>query len=270
VKKYFLFLFGAVFVVWGCATSSDVQRVQSRLDHKLSGLQTEVAKLQNELSTGLEESKALRKVQADSGADLSEMREEIKKLRGAVEELRHNLESLRADRGGKDAKLDDLALRIAFIENFIGVGKKPEGGSAEKKDEKQASKDEAGIKPDRESFYSSAYEEFKEGKYEEARNNFKRYIEQYPRTDLTDNAQFWIGESYYLENQFEKAILEYEKVIKNHPDGDKVPAAILKQGMAFQNLGDKTSAKLLFDKVIKEYPNTSQAKIAKAKLAEVK
>jgi TolA-binding protein len=36
------------------------------------------------------------------------------------------------------------------------------------------------------------------------------------------------------------------------------------------NLGDKTSSKLLLQQVIKDYPNTNQARIARAKLQEIK
>ena len=57
---------------------------------------------------------------------------------------------------------------------------------------------------------------------------------------------------------------------KNFPEGNKVPYALLKQGISFLNLGDKASAKLLLQQVAKDFPNTSQARIARAKLLEVK
>ncbi|MGZ6291594.1 MAG: tetratricopeptide repeat protein, partial [Syntrophales bacterium] len=46
--------------------------------------------------------------------------------------------------------------------------------------------------------------------------------------------------------------------------------ALLKQGFAFLNIGDKSSAKLLLEQVAKNYPGTSQARMARAKLAEIK
>jgi TolA-binding protein len=64
--------------------------------------------------------------------------------------------------------------------------------------------------------------------------------------------------------------LEYEKVIKDYPQGNKVPNALLKQGFSFLNLGDKSSAKLLLEQVAKNYPGTNQARMARAKLAEIK
>ena len=100
------------------------------------------------------------------------------------------------------------------------------------------------------------------------RADFQNFLKQYPDTEYSDNAQFWIGECYYFEKNYEKAILEYDKVAKNYPDGDRVPYALLKQGLSFLNLGDKTGARLLLQQVIKDYPNTNQAKIARAKLLE--
>ena len=123
---------------------------------------------------------------------------------------------------------------------------------------------------DKESLYAAAYELFREGKYEKSREAFETFLKQYPETEFSDNAQFWIGECYYFEKKYEKAIIEYDKVVKNFPEGSKVPYALLKQGLSFLQLGDKASAKLLLQQVIKDYPNTSQARIARTRLAEIK
>ena len=132
-------------------------------------------------------------------------------------------------------------------------------------------KDAAGkAKTDKESLYAAAYELFREAKYDKSREAFENFLKQYPDTEFSDNAQFWIGECYYFEKKYEKAIVEYEKVTKNFPEGNKVPYALLKQGLSFLKLGDKASAKLLLQQVIKDFPNTSQARIARAKLLEIK
>ncbi|MFQ5486070.1 MAG: tetratricopeptide repeat protein, partial [Desulfobacterales bacterium] len=85
-----------------------------------------------------------------------------------------------------------------------------------------------------------------------------------------DNAQFWIGDTYYREKWFEKAILEYQKVIENYPKGNKVPASLLKQGFAFFNIGDKANARLILKELIKKYPQSNETKIAIKKLKEFK
>ena len=93
-------------------------------------------------------------------------------------------------------------------------------------------------------------------------------MKKFPQSDEADNAQFWIGETYYRENWYEKAILEYQKVIENFPKGNKVPAALLKQGMAFTELGDKENARLIFKELVDRFPRSTEAKIATQKLQQ--
>jgi TolA-binding protein len=59
-------------------------------------------------------------------------------------------------------------------------------------------------------------------------------------------------------------------VIKNFPEGNKVPFALYKQGLSFLNLGEKASGKLLLQQVARDYPDTSQARMAREKLLEIK
>jgi tol-pal system protein YbgF len=114
--------------------------------------------------------------------------------------------------------------------------------------------------------YDQAYATYKRGAYEEAREAFNEYIRLHPDTNLTDNAYFWIGESFYEQQKFEQAILEYDKVVQKFPTGDKVASALLKQAFAFDAIGDPTDAKILLKKILREHPSSEQAAIARKKL----
>lgn len=118
--------------------------------------------------------------------------------------------------------------------------------------------------------YKDAYETFQRGDLEGGRRKFEAFLKQYPNTELSDNAQFWIGETYFLKKEFEKAILEYEKVIVKYPEGDKVSSALLKQGLSFLELGDKTNARNLLRRVVERFPQTEQAEIARKRLETLK
>lgn len=119
---------------------------------------------------------------------------------------------------------------------------------------------------DSQALYDSAYALYKQGKHDEARDAFRQYIERFPDTPLTDNAYFWIGESYYDQRQYEQAILEYDKVVQKFSNGDKVPSALLKQAFAFDAINDPVDAKILLKKILREHPASEQAAIAKKKL----
>ncbi|MBN2254993.1 MAG: tol-pal system protein YbgF [Deltaproteobacteria bacterium] len=277
MKRYIVILAGIALVITGCATSKDLRTVShslgtkiSAVEHDLSSMKKEVAHLQ-ETSNQIEtRSKSLSKNQADAGADVITLRDEVRNLRGELETIRNALSVLESSIKGEEAagirgKLDDLSFRIQYVENFIGIGKKSE---QEKEPAKAAEgrKDASGI--DKEKAYADAYDSFKAGNYAEAREKFRTFIKTFPDTEYSDNAQFWIGECFYVDKEYEKAILEYESVIKKYPKGNKVPNAILKQALAFVKLGDNESAKLLFQRVIREYPNTSPARIARKRLSE--
>lgn len=118
--------------------------------------------------------------------------------------------------------------------------------------------------------YKDAYETFLKGDLEGARRKFETFLKLFPNNELSDNAQFWIGETYYLKKDFEKAILEYEKLIAKYPEGDKMPDAMFKQGLAFLELGDKANARNLLKWVIERYPQSDQAEMAKKRLEKIK
>ncbi len=135
---------------------------------------------------------------------------------------------------------------------------------------KEVSADVKGVSTRAGDLYKDAYETLQKGDVEGARRKFEAFLKQYPNTELSDNAQFWIAETYYLKKDYEKSILEYEKAITKYPEGDKVPAALFKQALAFLELGDKTNARNLLKKVIERYPNSDQAQMAKKKLEAIK
>ncbi|MBM4271368.1 MAG: tol-pal system protein YbgF [Deltaproteobacteria bacterium] len=260
-----LLLIVCVIHITGCATTKDLQRVHGEFDGKIAQLKEDNANIRKDIEKINEAIVTSRKSQAEINADVTDIKDNIQKLKGATEQLRKDTSLLKEIK----EKLDNASFKINFIENFLGIGKKENHANGEKPG-KIAAKTTIKGKGNKESAYAAAYESFKEGKYEKARDEFQNFLKQYPDAEYSDNAQFWIGECYYFEKQYEKAILEYEKVVKNYPGGNKVPYALLKQGLSFLNLGDRSSAGLILQRVIKEYPNTNQARIARAKLLEIK
>jgi tol-pal system protein YbgF len=298
LRRYLPILFFiALLLVTGCATTDDLRRVRADINRQIqetnekivsveqgqAPLRDEIAGLRNEIAKTQEAIQPLRGSQAEGRAEITDIREQLQQIRGTTDGLRKDLASASARTGKREEeeklfreKLDNLTFKINFIENFLGIGKNEEPAAAPtEKVGKQlpatTGKDAAGkVRTDKESLYTAAYELFKEAKYEKSREAFETFLKQYPDTEFSDNAQFWVGECYYFEKKYEKAIVEYEKVTKNFPEGGKVPYALLKQGLSFLELGDKASGKLLLQQVTEDYPNTSQARTARAKLLEIR
>jgi len=277
--KKFILLFMIAFssTYTGCATTIDLQETQAKFDTEILTVKEENAGIRKDAEKNNQSIMELRKRIADIAADMTEIRKDMESLKGDREVMGKGESDLKAEFLRKDKEfgaiknlLEQLSSRMNVIDNLLEIGRSrnqmPKGEKGVIDDSKEAITG----KTEKESAYNAAYEAFKEEKYENAREGFHDFLKQYPSTEYSDSAQFWIGESYYFERRYEQAILEYEKVIKDYPQGNKVPNAMLKQGFSFLNIGDKSSAKLLLEQVAKNYPGTTQARMARAKLAEIK
>ena len=259
-------------ILSGCVMQDEFRRTTGILDERIDTLEKRVEQCETDL-------KDIRKRQADNSADVAELRRTVQRLNGAVEELAVDIgkreQRIRAEIPKEaprpdDAKTDALSARIDYIERYLDIGKEaaPSPSPRPPRKEQPAEKDTAKA-PSMEKAYADAYALFKDGKYAKARQQFHAFRESFPRNEYSDNAQYWIGETFYFEKSYEKAILEYQKVIQDYPKGNKVPNALLKQALSFIKLDDTASAKLLLQRVIKDYPGTTPAKIARSRLKEV-
>lgn len=114
--------------------------------------------------------------------------------------------------------------------------------------------------------YNSAYLDLSKGNHQLAAQGFQQFLAQFPQSDLSDNAQYWLGEIYYAQKDNQKAIEEFKKVVENYPRGDKVAAALLKIGYCHFNLGDQTTGKKYLRIVMERFPNSEEARLARTRL----
>ena len=85
-------------------------------------------------------------------------------------------------------------------------------------------------------YFSNAIEKARSEFYLDAINEFTKLNEEFPQSELVDDALYNIGLCYFQMNQFEKAIEYYQKVIDEFPDS---AISILEGGNEF----GKTPAK---------------------------
>jgi tol-pal system protein YbgF len=121
--------------------------------------------------------------------------------------------------------------------------------------------------PDRQ--YEMAYEAYSEDHSNEAIALFKKFLQRYPKHDLADNAQYWIGETYYDMKDYPNAILAFKEVVRLYAEQGKAPDALLKIGYSYLALDDRVNARNYFKRVIKSYPFSEAEAKARAKLKEL-
>ena len=114
--------------------------------------------------------------------------------------------------------------------------------------------------------YQAAFELLKEQRYEPAALAFQQFLVSYPDSELADNAQYWLAESYYVTQQFEEALSSFQTVIDDYPRSRKVPDALLKMGYCNYELERWGEARGALARVGQEYPETTAARLADQRL----
>lgn len=121
--------------------------------------------------------------------------------------------------------------------------------------------------PDPEEDYTQAIRVLRdERNFVKARGLLNGFISKYPTHELADDAQYWIGQSYYQEKNFERAILAFNKVQVDYANGDKAPEALLLEALSFLSIDDRASARELLGQVIAKYPDSGAAATARQRL----
>lgn len=116
--------------------------------------------------------------------------------------------------------------------------------------------------------YDAAFSDFTRGSYSLAREGFEEFLARYPDTDLSDNASYWIGETWYAQGNYQEAVRHFDAVLRTYPDGDIVPGALLKSSNCHLELGERDRALEGYRRLVREYPDSDEAFIAQHKLAE--
>jgi tol-pal system protein YbgF len=97
------------------------------------------------------------------------------------------------------------------------------------------------------------------GAYAEAEIALKSFVEQYPSDPLAGNAQYWLGETYYVRSDFKNAAVAFAAGFQKYPQSSKAPDNLLKLGMSLGQTGRKQDACTAFAQLDKRFPDASQA-----------
>jgi tol-pal system protein YbgF len=111
---------------------------------------------------------------------------------------------------------------------------------------------------------------FRDGDLDGARQGFASFLRDYPNSELSPNARYWLGESHYGKKDYKQAIDSYDRVELDSPQSEKVPSAILKKGYAYLAMKDKKRASSAFKQVVTLYPRSPEAGKASDKLSQLK
>jgi tol-pal system protein YbgF len=118
--------------------------------------------------------------------------------------------------------------------------------------------------------YQAAFNLLKAGRYDQAAKAFQSFLDEYPNGKFADNAQYWLGESYYVTRNFDNAMREFNKLVNEHPDSQKLTHALLKIGYINDELGQEEKAREVLTNLTKNYPQSTAAGLAAKRLERMR
>ena len=242
-----------------CATEEMVKTVQTDMGivrGELRSLSLQVGSLDSLMKAQAEEGKRrwaeLSTDEGDVKQRLGQVQAKLDEAARRLADLAKGLESVRLYGGSRQATPSrGSQSRVSRVDTFAGTPS-PEFVS-----------DVRGL-------YDLASEDMKSGNYSLAISEFSQLLENFPKSDLSDNAGYWLGECHYAQKNFSKAIKAFQRVITDYPDGDKVPAAMLKLGYARLALNHRTKGIRQLRNLIKQFPESDEADLARQRLKAVK
>jgi tol-pal system protein YbgF len=239
VKRYAKFLPVTMLIV-GCATPPPEQ---DPMVQRLTEFDGRLLRIERILSNQSLLEQAQR---------VDSLTNDIRALRGQIEQLQHAQENARTQQRDLYADLDK---RLQAVEARSVAAPAVTGNAAPADDDASS--------------YKRAFDLLKGGKYDEATTAFTQFVAAYPQSALLDNAYYWLGEARYVGKDFTGALRSFKTVIEKFPDSRKLADAWLKIGYCQYELKNWKESRDALKRVTQLAPGTSSSKLAEQRLAKL-
>ena len=254
--------------------------LQDEAGYGASTLESRVARLEKKTQT---------QANSEYARELERLKDDVRKLRGTIEELKNELAQ---HRDAQAQQLADLAARVPG-QSQAAAGSATAGAPASPVVQnpnlpppvaapaRPSAVDAALSAPpqplapppdpmERQKEYEHAFETLKAAKYTDAAAEFQAFVAKYPKGEFSDSAQYWLGEAHYSNRAFVAAREAFKKMLADFPQSAKVADAKLKLGFIEYENQQYPKARELLNEVLKGYPETAAAKMAEKRLERMK
>jgi len=250
-SRAWLGLSGACLVALAMVGCASTPPDQDPVQIKLNDLDTRLARIE-------------RVVANQSLLDLANqsesLRNDLRAMHNDVDLLSNNLEASRKQQRDLYADLDR---RMKILESRGGAGSAAGSGDA---GSGGAGADSSAPASDDKAAYQTAFNLLKDSQYDRAIAAFQKFLIVYSDSSLADNAQYWLGEAYYVNKSYPEAQGAFQRVIDKYPQSRKRPDALLKIGYCQYELKQWDSAKGTLSQVAKQFPDAPAGHLAQQRL----
>jgi tol-pal system protein YbgF len=227
---------------------------------RLEQLQTEVQQLTGKIEEQANLIAEMKKSQSTMYSDLDGRIQGLEKKAEAVRSPAAENAPMQEGSVGTEAK----AAEVPSAAPVTAPEAKPAPASGEASAPASASR----VSPvgDEKQQYQQAYEALRNGHNAQAIAEFNALLSKNPKGEYANNAQYWLGEAYRVNQDVDSARKAFNGVIQNYPGSSKVPDALLKLGTIEIEQKNQTKAREYLTRVTTDFPSSTAARLAAKKL----
>lgn len=182
---------------------------------------------------------------------LEEQAFEIRQLKQTIRSLEKDADAMAAknDRlGASQIAMPDRTPEPAIQKNPLNLDYKPEEPAGMK------TAIPGGVPLDATAKYEQAIANLRSENYEEARVGFQGFLGEHKDHVLAANAQYWLGETYYVQGEYKTAARTFAEGFQTYPDSAKSPDILLKLGMSLAGMGKNGDACVALSQLPVKFP----------------
>jgi tol-pal system protein YbgF len=229
---------------------STLQRRVEQLEEQLVDLQVVIGTLESLAKGGTAPSRdGAPALSASDAGRLDALETQIRALAAQLENLQDQVRGL-SERGPTPPRGGFGAVTIAPApqkDDLDRVFPAPPGGPPPRASGEP--------EPQPQQLYEKAYGYLLQKDYGTAEATFEDFLKRHPGHQLAGNAQYWLGETFYVRGQYRPAAAAFLKGYQDYARSQKAPECLLKLAMSLQRLGQKDAACSSHNEFAAKFPN---------------
>jgi TolA-binding protein len=217
-----------------------IKDLDARVETKEKQFDGKVDELQKVLDDA---TRLLKRNSADLGADVDQLRNDVRIANGLVAAINNQMAELKA---ALEATRKDSETRITALEQRLGSvesGKPTANSSAD-------------------DLWRLGSAAFEAQRFNDALDVFKRLLQAYPTHDRADDAQYFRGQSYTNLKDWDAAIREYQRLFDKFPDSPLADDGLYFAALAAETLKNCSEARTYLGLIKQKFPKSNVTKIS--------
>jgi tol-pal system protein YbgF len=254
VKTRALLGVGAFCLVWTVSGCASTPPEEDPVQIKLKDLDTRLVRIERVMAN-----QSLLEV----ANQLEALRSDVRAMHNDVDQLSNAMESGRKQQRDLYADLDQRMKNLESRSGAAAAASAPPAAGAAAAAAAGASSADSG---EDKTAYQAAFGLLKDGQYDRAIVAFQKFLVAYPDSSLADNAQYWLGEAYYVNKSYPEAEAAFQRVVDKYPQSRKLGDALLKIGFCRYELKQWQSAREVLGQVVARFTDTPASRLAQQRL----